>query len=519
MNRKYSISLTLLALLAISGCQDLSEDPKASLTAQTTFKTQTDLDAAVSAIYVQFAIDGAYGFTSRMTSYFGADDLTTDPALNKADFRDFDRLSGSSGNQGLVAQWQGPWTAIYQANNVLANYARVNSSEEEKNHSAGQAYFLRAWGYYNLVRTFGQVPLILEPIAVDDRPDRAQVPDIYTAIVNDLKTAKSLLPEAFPGEPGKANKLAATAMLADVYLTMAGWPLNETSNYALAAVEALEVMNTKKYTLVDDYATVFTTNNNSESVFALQYNIGGGLPQRSFGSSCVPLEEASLSGSTGWDDYYPEINFYLDAPACERTDATFYTTIKLKQTDNSYRLVPWDSPETHGLHPYYKKFRAGLNGDGVSETETSILTMNPSTNKTLDIIRFPLVLLNYAEASAMATGAPSAEAYGAVNTVRRRAGLPDLTEGLSKEAFRDSVVHERAYEFAGEFGIRWFDIVRLQLLPQVIAARNEEMWNPTTPKENPIPDAVKTNPQNKYLAPIPLNEWFRNPKWQQNPGY
>jgi hypothetical protein len=493
------------------------------LTPVTYFKTQTDLDAAVASIYVNLAIDGAYGFTSRMTSYFGADDLTTDPALNKADFRDFDKLSGGSLNSSMVAQWQGPWTGIYQANNVIANYQKVVSTDELKNGAAGQAFFLRALGYYNLVRTFGEVPLILAPLDVNKRPDRAPVSEIYAAIVSDLKTAKGFLPTSFSGQPGKADKYAASALLADVYLTMAGWPLNEASNYALSAAEAQEVISSGGFTLMPDYATVFTTNNNAESIFALQYNVGGGLPQRSFGSSCVPLEEEALNGQTGWDDYYPEINFYLNAPACKRTDATFYTTIKLLQKPaKTFKLVPWDSPETHGLHPYYKKFRTGLAGDatgGVAETETAIMSMGPSTNKALDILRYPLVLLDFAEASAMANGSPSAQSYAAINLVRSRAGLPDLTPGLSKEAFRDAVVFERAYEFAGEFGIRWFDIVRLQLLPTVIAARNEQNWPTGNPKENVIPAATKADPSQKYLAPIPQNEMFRNPAWNQNAGY
>jgi len=125
-----------------------------------------------------------------------------------------------------------------------------------------------------------------------------------------------------------------------------------------------------------------------------------------------------------------------------------------------------------------------------------------------------MVLLDYAEASTMAAGNPSSDAYNAVNLVRHRAGLPDLTAGLSGTAFRDSVVFERAYEFAGEFGVRWFDIVRLQLLPQVIAGRD--------PSENPIPATVSGNPaalEQKYLAPIPFQEMILNPKWAQNAGY
>lgn len=509
MKTRYSIPLAFIVLASFFGCQKkLTEDPKGNLTPVNYLKTQADLDAAVTSIYAMYAVDGAYAFTSKSTSYFGADDLTTDPGLNKGDMRAFDQLNGSSSNSSMNAEWNGPWTAIYQANNVITNYNQVNSTETLKNQSVGQAYFLRAWGYYNLVRTFGPVPLIDKVIPVDDRPARSDVSSVYGLIVNDLKIAKRLLPTSFPGQPGRANQMAARAMLADVYLTMAGWPLKKTENYALAAAEADSVIKTGTYSLMNDYAAVFTTNNNSESVFAIQFNVGGGSPNRTFGSSSVPLDEVASNGSSGWDDYYPEINFFLNAPKCARTDATFYTTLKLIQADKSFKLVPWNSSETHAGHPYYKKFRAGLN-DGVIETATTIQTINPSTNKTTDIIRYPLVLLDYAEASAMATGGPSAAAYIAVNQVRTRAGLPNLTPGLSATNFQKAVVNERGYEFAGEFGIRWFDIVRLQMLPEIIAARGN--------KENPI--NFTGDISQRYIAPIPQNEMYRNPAWTQNPGY
>ncbi|HEY0175907.1 MAG TPA: RagB/SusD family nutrient uptake outer membrane protein [Pedobacter sp.] len=508
MKTTYLLAAAFLFSAGLVGCQKLNEDPRASLTPGTYFKTQSDLDASVAAIYQQFTVDGAYAFTNKSTSYFGADDLTTDPGLNKGDLRAFDQLNGSSANTSLVAQWQGAWTGIYQANNVISNYQKVNSTDVLKNQSAGQAYFLRAWAYFNLVRTFGEVPVIDKTIDVNDRPDRSPVSDVYNLIISDLITAKRMLPVSFDGQPGKANQLAARSMLADVYLTTAGWPLKKTANYALAAAEADTVIKSGKYSLLSDYAQVFTTNNNAESVFALQFNVGGNSPNRSFGATTVPLDEIAADGSGGWDDMYPEINFFLNAPKCARTDATFYTTLKLKQADNTFKLVAWDSPETHARHPYYKKFRAGV-GDGVIETATTIQTINPSTNKATDIIRYPLVLLDFAEASAMASGGPTAESYTAINQVRTRAGLPNLTAGLSATAFQDSVVKERGYEFAGEFGIRWFDIVRLQILPQVNAARSSS--------ENPI--NASSDLSTRYLAPIPINEMYRNPNWKQNPGY
>lgn len=509
MNTKYLLAFAFLVFLASTGCQKLTEDPKANLTPITYFKSQKDLDASVTAIYRQFAVDAGLANINNSILAFGADDLTTDPGLNKLGFRIFDELNGNSDADGrLINVWSAPWQAIYQANNVIDNYQKVNSTEELKQQAVGQAYYLRAWSYYMLVRTFGKLPVISTSIDVNERPPRDSVGKVYDLVVSDLKTAISFLPPSFPGQPGKANKRAAQSLLAEVYLTMAGWPLNQPNYYVLAAAEADSVIKSGQYTLVPDFAKVFTTNNSTESVFALQFNVSGNLPNRTFGSSAMPIDEIALNGSSGWDDFYPEINFYLNSPKCYRSDATYYTTIKILQPDRSFKLLPWNSPETHAGHPYYKKFRPGV-GDGIIETDTSIISASPSTSKAYDIIRYPLVLLNYAEASAMASGAPTAEGYAAINLVRKRAGEPDLTPNLSQIAFRDSVVAERGWEFAGEFCVHWFDISRLQLLPKIIAGRS--------PLENPINSSVNIN--DRYLAPIPNNEMLRNPQWQQNPGY
>jgi hypothetical protein len=513
MNFKYLLPASMLLLLG-TACQKLKEDPQASLTPGTYFKTQSDLDASVAAIYTELTPDYAFGFTTRMTSCFGADDLTTDPGLNKGDMRAFDELFGQSNNSSLFNQWQGPWNAVYQANNVIANYTKVKSPEQTLQQSAGQAYFLRAFSYYYLVRVFGPIPNITTQISSTTRPPRDSVATIYNTIVSDLTIAASWLPASWPGQPGRATSGAARSLLADVYLTMTGWPLNESQYYANAAAEADSVINAGTYSLEPDFNTVFTTNNGPESIFALQFNVTAGVPERSYGSSSVPLDESGLDGSGGWDDYYPEINFYLNSPKCYRSYCTYYDTIKLlDKTTKTFNLVPWNSPLTHAGHPYYKKFRHGLvtggKGDGVNETDSVIYSITPSTNKAMDFIRYPMVLLDYAEAADMGGSGPSAAAYNAINLVRQRAGLPNLTPGLSQTAFRDSVVQERAWEFAGENGMRWFDIVRLQMLPQIIAARS--------PLENPINNS---NPiSTRYLAPIPSSDMSLDPQWTQNAGY
>jgi hypothetical protein len=508
-----SIVAGSLLLTGIFACQKLSEDPKGNLTPSSFFKTQSDLDAAVAGMYIQLARDGAWGFTSKETSYFGSDDLTTDPGLNKGDQREFDRLSGSSTNASLPAEWNGPWQTIYNANYIIANYQKVNTTDTvARDVSAGQAYFLRGLCFYYLVRTFGPLPIVIAPQDVTVRPPRSPVDSIYMQVISDLSKARTMLGKT--KVQGKPNIYSASAILGNVYLTMAGWPLNDATKYQAAADEAQLVMGSGLYDVNTPYDQVFKTRNSSESIFALQYSVAGNLPNRRFGSSNVPLDEEALDGSTGWDDVYPEINFYKNRPICSRSYYTFYDTLKLLQDDKvTFVKTVWSDATTHAKHPYYKKFRAGLVtngvGDGVNETESKIMTIQPSTNAETIISRYPGVLLDYAEASAMAAGAPTPAGYAAINHVRVRGGLPNLTPGLSVTAFRDSVVYERAYEFAEEFGVRWFDIVRLQLLPQIAANRDAS--------ENPIPGGI--NFSQKYWAPIPLAEMTLNPSWKQNDGY
>jgi hypothetical protein len=516
MKIKYSILLSFLVSLCFSGCQKLTEYPKDKITPVTYFQSQKDLDGAVAACYECYAHDYGYGFTTRMTVCFGSDDLTTRSYSYDIRLKLFDELNIDPTWLYYFDSWTLFWTGIYQANNVIANYAKVLTTNDLKNASAAQAYFLRAWAYYMLVRSFGPIPLIPAATDINVKLPRTAVSDVYDSIVSDLQTAINLFPASFPNSPDRANPLAAKALLADVYLTMTGWPLNDASKYDLAASTAKEVIQSGKYTLVPDYASVFTTNNSSESIWDIEFNKSNGTAQRSFGMTAIPDQEVALDGSSGWDDFFPEISYYKNAPKCKRTDETFYTTIKLPNPDwKTYHLVQWYSDSTNMKHPFYKKFRYGVgvpgNGDGCQETDTSIITMNASTNKANDIIRYPMMLLDYAEASAMAAGEPTIAGYNAINLVRARAGLPDLTPGLSATQFRDSVVYERAYEFAGENGIRWFDIVRLQMLPQIIAAR--------ATRENPIPEKYITDPSHAYLAPIPQDEMLMNPTWKQNFGY
>ncbi|MDR2533636.1 MAG: RagB/SusD family nutrient uptake outer membrane protein [Tannerellaceae bacterium] len=530
-NILYAAMLAATALLY--GCQDLTEHPKAKLTPDSYYSTPQELEGTIAAMYRVLCPDDAWGYVFNMPSYFAADDLSTHPASNKGAVREFDKLEGSANNVNLKNFWNASWKSIYQANAVLNVIDRVNfTSEAEKNGAAGQAHFMRALCYFYLVRTFGDLPIVTEKTDVSEAPSRQPVPEVYNLIVDDLSQAETMLPESWPGQPGKAHRYAAKSLLADVYLNMAGWPLQDASKYALSAAKSNEVISSNKFQLVPNYGDVFKTNNNEEAIFSLQFNKDNGLPRRTPGQFAIPDDEYSLAGEQGWHDFCTEVNFFRKAPKCERTDETFLTTLKIRQKDNDgnwtndFKLVAWDDPGTNTQHPWFKKFRYGVAergttmGDGCEEDETAIFRMQPSVNKTLDIIRYATVLLNYAEASAMA-GSPTGDSYAAINRVRNRAGLPDLAPGLSQAAFRDSVVFERAYECAAEVGIRWFDIARLQLLPKIISERVVGEWQKNQYWENSLNPQFTSGDrlQTRYLAPIPQDEMDRNKHWTQNPGY
>lgn len=179
----------------------------------------------------------------------------------------------------------------------------------------------------------------------------------------------------------------------------------------------------------------------------------------------------------GWDDFFVELTFFNKFPAGVRKDVTFHTTLTLPDGTTE----PWQNDAVK--HPYYAKFRLPDNA------------LVWQTSGTTPLMRYAQVLLIYAEAQARSEGSVNSQAYDCINAIRARAGLSNLS-GLSSADFISAVVSERGWEFAGEY-CRWFDIVRLQMLPQVNAARD--------PAEIPIIGPIK------YTLPIPTSDAQLNP--------
>ena len=485
------IAIIFLAVMLVAGCKGyLEEDTTGLLYGPNVLSTQAGLESALTGSYKGLASQWSMGFIhpSANAAVLGADDVTTHPASNKADWREFDQFNVSTTNQRSGAVYNGCYKAIQGANNVINNYAKTVGTKATIDIIAGEAYFIRGFSYYWLTRFYGNIPLVLSGEYSDSllTIKKSSPQQVYNLIVSDLKKAETMLPNA-KRDPGRPNAGAAKAFLADVYLTMAGWPLKQTDKYDLAAAKAKEVIdNSAQYgfQLLPTFAAVFENDpavlGTPEAVFQISGFAGGsGTANATYGNTTMPGEEG------GWDDMFSELNFFKNFPEGPRKDATFRTEFGLGATK-----IPWQQSLTR--HPYYKKWY--IKGNVV--TSSSSL---PSV-----MMRYPHVLTIYAEAKARGTGGPDQAAYDALNQVRLR-GLPAGTkalspaDGLSATQFADAVVQERAWEFACE-RTRWFDLIRLERVEAANAAKSPDDLQP-----------IKPITKADYWFPLPYTDTSINP--------
>jgi hypothetical protein len=354
--------------------------------------------------------------------------------------------------------------------------------------------FLQAFNYFNLVRIFGDVPLITEDSdPADFARAKSPVKDVYTLIVSDLQYAKDKLPESWAGAPGKPTKGAAGSLLAKVYLTMAGYPLNDPTNYAKAADAALAVINSGTYDLVRGCENVFLTANkySKEMIFAFNTTVDH---KGSVARGWAPMEYADKSG---WDACQVDTAFEHRWPPQPRKDAYLYLTLDGKKGSE------WYTTALQSHVPYCKKFFYYMS---LADYNAPISTQN------FPILRYADVLLIYAEATNMANGSPTQAACNAINRVIDRGNAyevnpkhPLLKPTMSKEDFDKAVIQERSWELCFEFPDRWFDITRKRILKEVSA---------------PYPNKVAhLTDDHIYVFPIPQNDLKLDKALVQNPGY
>ena len=502
------LSIILLSSTACTKWLEKKDEDPSNLSPDSYYTLPAHAEAAIAAAYAQTRfINGGAGI---FANNFSMVEMVTGTAKTETgqntDLNNLLGLSYNGDNVFVGNWWNGAYSVIAQANLVLDKVPGITPmDDDQKQRILGEAKFLRAWSYFYLVRLYGAVPVITTPVEASSpelTPSRTPIDSVYAQIVKDLTEAEASGLE-WTDASGRASLGAVKAELAEVYLTMAGFPLSKGATYyQMAAAKALEVINSGKFSLFTNYFDLHNEaqENKGEHIFELQY-LSGVADNPNQGILLPNFKEVSAYG-TEIGSTVPTLQFYQsfepgDLRAVVR-EGFFYT----------HYYDAGNGPLKDLSAPYiYKFFDVVANGTtGVPGTATSSLNW-PN-------IRYAQVLLTYAEAQNEADGAPNTAAWNALSAIRTRAALTTPAVGtFSQATFRDAVLKERWHELCYE-QITWFDMVRLR------KAYNEESHAFDDFVGHRFPDNGSTLAEKNLLFPLPTAEMLNNPNLTpQNPGY
>jgi starch-binding outer membrane protein, SusD/RagB family len=474
----YLVLLSGVLLLLISRCSKLEEKPSDFVGPDNFYNTTSQIEAA---------------FTASMQRLWGGWQFYDWQGYPEFPYQDDEVYGGdlALGDGFANDCWSTHYKAIADLNPAIKalNEDKLGTSvsQDVKDQLMAQARFLRGWNYFFLARLYGDVPLITENTnVVTEEITRAPLADVYAFIVEDMLFATQHLPVSWPGDQqARPTADVAKTMLAKVYITMAGFPLQDASKYVNARDMAKQVMDAGNYHLVPVV----------EDVFKLENTFG---PEMMWSFHNSPEEyviepQVYLPGdmANGWGDITAEKRWGEAYPEEPRKHAYLLLNDVIFGGGTTY--MDWGKSA-----PFVRKFLY----DTPENLEKDV------SYEAFPIIRFADALLLFAEAENQVNG-PTQEACDAVNQIVNRAtgGVPNaadplFTTALTKEQFDSAVIYQRSLELCFEYD-RWFTICRKRILDKVC---DPEFALPNYNIED-------------YLMPIPQKDLRLNSKLTQNPGY
>ncbi|RTY86229.1 RagB/SusD family nutrient uptake outer membrane protein [Flavobacterium sp. RSP15] len=495
MKTRFKI-LALVFLISITACE-LDEKPTGFYSEDNFYKTEADADAAVNYAY------DALTFLEYSRSIFYLGDLTTEESYTKSDEaidnQNLDKWNVSTFiNNGMLTNFfKYTYIAINRANAVLKNVPAGTYDQSIKDKFMGEAYFLRAWNYYNLVKAFGIVPIhtsLVETLDQTSAPMAQNLDEIYDLIISDCTQAIELL--EINQALGRADKAAAQALLAKVYLTIASSKEHNVSLYTqmnkdvstmyqLAAKNAAEVLkNQNVYGFETNLIEIYNVNKpqGRENIFLLSMDRSGSIegdyskisklfiPYIDGATIYLKNPDNTLTKShDGWSVFQTNIEFYNSFDNLDKRKTELFVT----KTYNEQGILTAEFPGTIPF-PFSRKY---IDPDFIGD----------KTSTKPFLIRFSEVALIYAEAAG-----PTNDAYSYLNYIRNRAGLGDAAPGLSINDFRIAILKERSWELALE-GNRLYDLRRFNKVVEI------------------VPNAAGLSDDQVNFYPIPQTEINLNP--------
>ena len=452
-NANFKILTLLFLVLIFASCEDdLNVEPNDVQNVNDFLNDPNNAIQLVNGVYNKQLDYNMYSF-----SWIGITSITSDdadkgstPSDTGADKDKMDNLTFSAGNISFSDIWQGRYQGVNRANTALFYLEQLTIDAALKNRLIGEVKFLRALFYFDLVRCFGGVPVVITQIDINDTQTindvvyvRKTKQETYAQIETDLLDAIDKLPlkSAYsPNDLGRATKGAAQALLAKAYLYQEKWQQ--------AFDMSGEVMSSGQYALLPDYSHVWREigENKLESIYEVQATLNKGL-----------VDYTNVQGPRGT----PDLGWGFNTPSLSLANSYEAGDLRKNATIMFVPSVLWDgfiAPTTWNNPRYnYKAYQSSVaeswNGD------------RGQTAKNFRILKYSDILLIRAEA-AFHIGM-TGEAVDRINDIRLRAGLSAVTSVTLQ-----SILNERRAEMAMEHD-RWFDIVRTGQAQSAMAANGK----------------------------------------------
>ena len=486
MKLKYNLIAIALLGFSFSSCSDfLEQNPQTNLSENDFYKTADDILSAVNGAYSSLQEGDIYG------NWYVFGEIPSDNTRNQLSGsvttqNEFDQFYIDTQNSMIASFWKAAYKVINRTNTVLGRIDGIEINAELANRYKLECKFIRALMYFNLVRVYGDVPLVLKEISISESYDILREPkeNVYNQIIADLKEAQGLPVSYSTAEDGRATQGAAKALLADVYMTL--------HKYAEAETILAEIINSGRYSLlentpgslnIDGYKNVFSpvNHNSKEGIFEIQFLKGGYGEGSNYANNFAPENSGTnvvAVGGTGGNNI-PEMDIYN---AYEEGDLRRDFSMSLGYYDNR-KNNEWVESR------YVCKFM-------------DVPYQNNDASNNYPVLRYADVILMYAEA--LNQNGKTADACKYLNMTRRRCFGYQTTETspvdlqtTDKAQFALMVEQERRVELAFE-NHRWFDLIRTGRAVEVMKSKGFSL--------------NETN----LICPIPQKQIDVNPKLTQN---
>ena len=493
-NKIISITAICLIISLVWACENLLVEEPTFFTEETFYKTEQDAQLAINGIYGHLGATFDNSLNSKgiyYVNYWTVNALASDEGESSFNvgngYNQISEMVHGPDNEIVLQMWSNLYLGINAANLAIDKIPPIKMDKDKRNELLAEAHFLRGLLYFELVRFFGDVPLMLKALKTFETNSydaRSTKNEIYSQIFQDLGIAENDLPQIQSGDAtGRPTSWSAKAYIAKA-------KLQQGIDYETAKNKLEEIINSNAFDLWSDYGDVFSlpSNNGKEVVFSISFLQGTDVFSTLWeGGHLVFRTLPGVYGGrpNGGGLEQPTLDLYNSfSDDDRRKEVTFITE----------DIINGETVDFGG--PKVVKYWDQVNEPKLNDTKND-----------LQLIRYADILLMYAEVLNEINNGSTKAALDAINQVRARSrktdsALPDLN-AMGYSSFKDAILEERRKEFVWE-GHRWFDLVRHGKLVEKV----------TTAKPRLAGISSKHN-----LFPVPQRERDINPNLNQNDGY